>query len=67
MNGQEYMVNVDKASLEELFEDLADQTVIVAEGLRSKMRMMQFSFKSITFTLIIIFILVLLRLVETAI
>lgn len=64
MSDQEYLERLSKISLEQLVADLSVQITILATGLKDKMLKMRHSIWAITFTLVIIFVLVLLRAVE---
>ena len=64
MSDAEYVENISKASLEQLTKDLSSQATILASGLKGKMLKMRSSINAITFTMLLILVLVLLRAVE---
>ena len=66
MSDQEYLESISKISLEQLIADLSAQATILATGLKDKMLKMRKSIRAITFTLVIILVLVLFRAVEGA-
>ena len=61
LNGQEYLNRFEICSIEELIKDLTVQATILARGLNSKMLKMRHSIEAITFSLVFILILVILR------
>jgi len=61
INGQEYLNRLEICSIQELIKDLTVQATILARGLNSKMLKMRHSIKAITFSLVFILILVILR------
>lgn len=61
INGQEYLNRLEIGSVEELIKDLTEQATILARGLNSKMLKMRYSIKAITFSLVFILFLVILR------
>lgn len=58
MGEKAYFENLDKITLEELLTDLSGQAVILATGLRQKMLRMRRSIETITFSLILILVLI---------
>ena len=61
INGQEYLNRLEICSIEELIKDLTAQATILARGLNSKMLKMRHSIIAITFSLVFILFLVILR------
>jgi hypothetical protein len=61
LNGQEYLNRLEICSIEELIKNLTVQATILARGLNSKMLKMRHSIEAITFSLVFILILVILR------
>jgi len=64
LSGREYLDRLETCSNTELIEDLTMQANILAKGLNSKMVKMRISIGAITFTLVFILILVILRAAE---
>lgn len=61
MSGQEYLDCLENGTIEELTADLAEQATILAEGLNKKMLKMRRSIEAITFSLVLILVLVIMR------
>lgn len=61
INAQEYLNRLEICSIEDLIKDLTAQTTILARGLNSKMIKMRDSIIAITFSLVFILFLVILR------
>lgn len=61
MSGQEYLDCLERGTIEELTADLAEQATILAEGLNKKMLKMRRSIEAITFSLVLIMVLVIMR------
>lgn len=61
MSGQEYLDCLENGTIEELTADLAEQAIILAEGLNKKMLKMRRSIEAITFSLVLILVLVIMR------
>jgi len=61
MDGKEYLNHLEICSIQELTKDLTVQATIIARGLNSKMLKMRHSIRAITFSLVFILILVILR------
>ena len=61
ISGKEYLDHLEICSIQELIKDLAIQATIIARGLNSKMLMMRHSIRAITFSLVFILVLVILR------
>ena len=58
MSGREYFENFNRITIEELVADLSGQAVILAAGLQTKMLRMRRSIEAITFSLVLILVLV---------
>jgi len=61
MNGLGYFERFDRVTIKELIADLAEQAIILAGGLKKKMLKMRRSIETITFSLLLILILVLVK------
>ena len=61
MSGQEYLDCLENRTIEELTADLAEQATILAEGLNKKMLKMRRSIEAITFSLVLILVLVIMQ------
>lgn len=64
MSGQEYLEHLKSATIEEFSADLAEQATILASGLKKKMLKMRRSIKAITFSLVFVMVLVIIRAVK---
>jgi hypothetical protein len=67
MSGEDYLERLRKSSQEELAADLSHQVTILADGLQEKMIKIRRSISAIIFSLILIFLLVLLRVAQSLI
>jgi len=65
ISGQEYLNRLEICSIEGLIKDLTEQATILARGLNAKMLKMRHSIESITFSLVFILFLVILRATES--
>ena len=61
MSGAEYFKYIEGATIDEITVDLAEQAVILANGLNKKMIKMRHSIEAIIFTLVIILLLIILK------
>lgn len=61
MSGLEYFKYLESATIEELAADLSEQATILAGGLKKKMLRMRRSIEAITFSLVLIMVLVIIK------